>query len=716
LYVKGSVDSVLNFQNIIMAVTSYDIKMNLDQVRNIGIIAHIDAGKTTTTERLLFFTGQKHKIGEVHDGATTTDFMVQERERGITIMSAAVTCFWTFQGKKNRINIIDTPGHVDFTAEVERSLRVLDGAVVLFDGKMGVEPQSETVWRQANKYGVPRICFANKLNLVGGDIKMTYESIKERLSSKAVLLWLPIGRETSLRGAVDLIDMKAYTYDAVESLVLKESEIPAEMLEEAKKYRQILVERLVEQDNKLVEKYFAGEELTADELRMALRKGTLSGELFPVLGGDSRTAIVTKLLDYVVNCLPSPLDKGDIIGHNPDNQEEQVIRKPLDTEKFSALVFKIANDEHIGALYYFRMYSGRLTQGSYIYNSSKGVRERVSRLVLMHADDREEVQELRAGDIGAIIGLKDSITGDTLCDESAPILLEKINFSEPVVSQAIEPATKSDQEKLGLALARLIKEDPTFKVQTNVETGQTIISGMGELHLDIMVDRLKREFSVQVNVGKPQVAYRETIKQVREQEGKYIKQSGGKGQYGHCWLRVEPNPTKGYEFVNEIKGGTIPKEFIPSIEKGVREALTAGVLAGFPVVDIKVAVYDGSYHDVDSSDAAFKVAGSMAFKEGCRNASPVLLEPIMSVEVTVPEKFVGDATASLSSKRGIIQQQETKAGMYIINAKVPLAELFGYTTQIRSITSGRGSASMEPSHYSEVPKSAADAVVAGQKK
>jgi elongation factor G len=632
-------------------------------------------------------------------------------------MSAAVTCFWELKNKKFRINIIDTPGHVDFTVEVERSLRVLDGAVVLFDGKMGVEPQSETVWRQANKYKVPRICFANKLNLVGGDIKMTYESIKERLSSKAVLVWLPIGRETSLKGIVDLIEMKAYTYDSVESLKLQEVEIPADMMEDVKKYRAILVEKVVEQDNKLVEKYFAGEEITADELKAALRKGTLAMEIFPVLGGDSRTAIVTKLLDYVVNCLPSPIDKGDIIGTSPDNAEEEVIRKPLDTEKFSALVFKIANDEHIGALYYFRIYSGKLTQGSYVYNSSKGVRERVSRLVLMHADEREEVQELRAGDIGAIIGLKDSVTGDTLCDESAPIMLEKINFSEPVVSQAIEPATKSDQERLGLALARLLKEDPTFRVASNVETGQTIISGMGELHLDIMVDRLKREFNVQVNVGKPQVAYRETIKKVREQEGRYIKQSGGKGQYGHCWLRVEPNEVgKGYEFINEIKGGTIPKEFIPSIEKGVREALTAGVLAGFPVVDIKIAVYDGSYHDVDSSDAAFKIAGSMAFKDACRNADPVLLEPIMTVEVTVPEKFVGDATASLTSKRGIIQQQETKVGIYIIHAKVPLAELFGYTTQLRSLTSGRGSASIEPSHYNEVPRSVAEAVVAGQKK
>jgi len=677
--------------------------MPMDQIRNIGIIAHIDAGKTTTTERLLYFTGQKHKIGEVHDGEATTDFMAQERERGITIMSAAVTCFWDINGKKYRINIIDTPGHVDFTAEVERSLRVLDGAVVLFDGKMGVEPQSETVWRQANKYGVPRICFANKLNLVGGDFLMTLSTIKDRLSPKAVALTLPIGRETSLRGIVDLIEMKAYTYNSIEDKELTIEEIPADMVEMANKYRSELVERAVEQDDVLMEKYLGGEEITKEELIGAIRKGTLSANLFPCSGGDSRSPVARRLLDFITMFLPSPVDVGDIKGHDVKTDEE-IIRKPSDTEPFSSLVFKLVNDPHIGNLSYFRIYSGKVESGSYVYNSTQKIKERISRLVLMHADQREEVSELRAGDIGAIVGLKDSTTGDTLCDEANQIILEKITFAEPVVSEAIEPATKADQEKMGLALARLIKEDPTFKVTSNTETGQTIIWGMGELHLDIMVDRLKREFNVQANVGRPMVAYRETIKGVREEEGRYVKQSGGKGQYGHCWLRLEPNPGKGFEFVNEVKGGTVPKEFIPSIEKGVKEAMSAGVLAGYPVVDIKVAVYDGSYHEVDSSDAAFKVAGSMAFKEGCRNASPVIMEPVMSVEVTTPEQFVGEITGSLSSKRGIIQKQETKNNLFVVSAKVPLSELFGYTTQIRSLTSGRGTVNMEFSHYSEVPR------------
>ena len=686
-----------------IASSTYNVKMPMDQIRNIGIIAHIDAGKTTTTERLLYFTGQKHKIGEVHDGEATTDFMAQERERGITIMSAAVTCFWDIDGKKYRINIIDTPGHVDFTAEVERSLRVLDGAVVLFDGKMGVEPQSETVWRQANKYGVPRICFANKLNLVGGDFLMTLSTIKDRLSPKAVALTLPIGRETSLRGIVDLIEMRAYTYNSIEDKDLVVEDIPADMLEMANKYRSELVERAVEQDDVLMEKYLGGEEITKEELIGAIRKGTLSANLFPCSGGDSRSPVARRLLDFITMFLPSPIDVGDIKGHDVKTDEE-IIRKPSDTEPFSSLVFKLVNDPHIGNLSYFRIYSGKVESGSYVYNSTQKIKERISRLVLMHADQREEVSELRAGDIGAIVGLKDSTTGDTLCDEANQIILEKITFAEPVVSEAIEPATKADQEKMGLALARLIKEDPTFKVTSNTETGQTIIWGMGELHLDIMVDRLKREFNVQANVGRPMVAYRETIKGVREEEGRYVKQSGGKGQYGHCWLRLEPNPGKGFEFVNEVKGGTVPKEFIPSIEKGVKEAMSAGVLAGYPVVDIKVAVYDGSYHEVDSSDAAFKVAGSMAFKEGCRNASPVIMEPVMSVEVTTPEQFVGEITGSLSSKRGIIQKQETKNNLFVVSAKVPLSELFGYTTQIRSLTSGRGTVNMEFSHYSEVPR------------
>lgn len=697
-----------------MASQTYNVKFDLDKIRNIGIIAHIDAGKTTTTERLLFFTGQKHKIGEVHDGAATTDFMAQERERGITIMSAAVTCFWKLNGVEHRINIIDTPGHVDFTAEVERSLRVLDGAVVIFDGKMGVEPQSETVWRQANKYGVPRMCFVNKLNLLGGDFYMTLESIKERLSPKALAITLPIGKETTLRGFVDLLDMKAYKYAEVDSTELKAEEIPADLAEKAKEFRHKLVERIAEQDDKLMEKYFAGEELTIEELRMGLRKGTLSGEIFPVMGGDSRTVIVDKLLDYIVICLPSPKDLPPVKGHHPKTDEE-IERAVDENAPFSALVFKIVTDPHIGTLSYFRIYSGKITAGSYVYNSTRDLRERVGRLVLMHAAEREEVPELRVGDIGAIVGLKDSLTGDTLCIDDKPIILEKINFAEPVVSQAIEPLSKSDQEKMGMALARLAKEDPTFLVTSNVETGQTIISGMGELHLEIMVDRLKREFGAEVKVGQPQVAYRETIKAVAKMEGKYIKQSGGKGQYGHCWLRVEPNEKgKGIEFINEIKGGAIPKEFIAPIEKGVKEASQAGVVAGYPAVDIKVAVYDGSYHDVDSSEAAFKIAGSMAFREACKIASPVLLEPIMDVEVTVPAQFVGDVTGSLSSKRGQILKTEVKGNLHIISALVPLAELFGYTTELRSITSGRGSASVEPAHYAEVPRNVAEAV-AGSK-
>lgn len=696
-----------------MAAISYDVDFPLDKLRNIGIIAHIDAGKTTTTERLLFFTGQIHKIGEVHDGEAVTDFMEQEKERGITIMSAAVTCFWKYSGEDYRINIIDTPGHVDFTAEVERSLRVLDGACVIFDGKMGVEPQSETVWRQADKYGVPRICFVNKLNLLGGDFDMSVASIKERLSEKAVVLIMPIGREHELRGFVDLIDMKAYTYDSVEALELNEEEIPEELKDKAQELRAELVERLVEQDDGLMEKYLNGEEISRDELLLGLRKGTISRNIFPVLGGDSRTAIAKRLLDYIVNCLPSPLDIPAIKGVDPKTEEE-ITRKPSDDEPFSALVFKIVNDPHVGNLSYFRVYSGIVEAGSYVYNSTKGIKERVGRLVMMHADQREEVSQLSTGDIGAIVGLKDSVTGDTLCDEKHKVILEQINFAEPVISQAIEPKTKSDEEKMSLALARLVKEDPTFRVSSNHETGQTIISGMGELHLEIIVDRMKREFSVESNVGKPQVAYRETITNVVEQEGRYVKQSGGKGQYGHCYLRLEPNEDAGFEFVNEIKGGSIPKEYIPSIEKGVKEAMQAGVVAGYPVVDVKVAVYDGSYHEVDSSEAAFKVAGSMAFRAGTKKAGPVLLEPIMDVEVTAPEEFVGDITGSLSSKRGEIGQTEVKGKLHIIKAKVPLAELFGYTTELRSITSGRGNANVEPSHYAQVPKSIAEEISSGK--
>lgn len=695
---------------------TYDVKMALEQIRNIGIIAHIDAGKTTTTERLLYFTGQIHKIGEVHDGAATTDFMEQERERGITIQSAAVTCFWDMDGKRYRINIIDTPGHVDFTAEVERSLRVLDGAVVIFDGRKGVEPQSETVWRQASKYKVPRICFMNKINLIGGDFEKSFGTIKSRLSNKAVAVTLPIGRESELHGHVDLVEMKAYTYTSVDSEELTEIEIPEELKAKADQYRAILVETLVELDDALMEKYFEGREITTEELKAALRKGTLESKIFPVLGGDSRSPMAKILLNYITLCLPSPLDVPPVQGDHPKTGEE-IERKPDEAEPFAGLVFKIVNDPHIGNLSYFRVYSGTIKSGTYVLNTTKGIRERVGRLVLMHADEREEVDALRAGDIGAIVGLRESVTGDTICEEGHPIILEQITFAEPVVSQAIEPATKSDEEKMSESLARLVKEDPTFKVETNHETGQTIISGMGELHLEIMVDRMKREFGVVANVGKPQVAYRETVKGVCEQaEGRYVKQSGGKGQYGHCWLKIEPNEQgKGFEFIDAIKGGAIPREYIPAVQKGVEDALKAGVVAGYPVVDIRVTLFDGSYHEVDSSEAAFKVAASMAFKEGCKRANPVLLEPVMDVAVEVPQEYMGDITGSLSSKRGQIQGSEDIGnGITVINALVPLSELFGYTSELRSLTSGRGSANIEPSHYAEVPRNIAEEIGGGK--
>ncbi len=695
-----------------MATTiSYDVQFDFDRIRNIGIIAHIDAGKTTTTERLLYFTGQKHKIGEVHEGESTTDFMEQEKERGITIMSAAVTCFWKYKGIENRINIIDTPGHVDFTAEVERSLRVLDGASVIFDGKKGVEPQSETVWRQATKYNVPRICFVNKLNLLGGDFIMTLGSIRERLTPNAYPLWLPIGRETALCGFVDLLKEKSYTYKTIDDMELIEGDVPEDMKDDVAKYREQLIEKIAEQDDDLMTKYLDGGELTYEEMLVALRKGVLSGNIYPVMGGDSRTAVVVKLLDMVIQCLPSPVDVDAVKGIDPKTEEE-IERKTNVEQPFSALLFKIVNDPHIGNLSYVRIYSGQLESGSYVYNSTKGIKERVGRLLLMHADQREEAKSLRAGDIGAVVGLKDSVTGDTLCDQSKPIILEQIQFSEPVVSQAIEPATKSDEEKLSLALARLMKEDPTFKVDSNVETAQTVISGMGELHLEILIDRLKREFGVEANVGVPQVAYKETVKREVESEGRYVKQSGGRGQYGHCYLRIRPNERgEGFEFINSVKGGSIPREYIPAIEKGVKEVLMSGVVAGYPVVDLVAEVYDGTYHEVDSSEAAFKVAASMAFKDGCRSADPVLLEPIMSVEVTVPEKFVGDVTGSLSSKRGLIKQTETRGDLHVISADVPLAELFGYTTQLRSITSGRGNATMQMSHYAEVPRNIVEEIV-----
>lgn len=695
-----------------MEKNTYNVKMPLDKVRNIGIIAHIDAGKTTTTERLLYFTGQVHKIGEVHEGAATTDFMEQEQERGITIMSAAVTCFWDYADARYRINIIDTPGHVDFTAEVERSLRILDGAVVIFDGRKGVEPQSETVWRQANKYNVPRICFMNKINLIGGDFEKSFSTIRERLSKKAIAITLPLGKEQQLHGYVDLIKLKAYRYEGENTPDLIEADIPEDMQDIVKKYREELVEVLAEQEDELMEKFFAGEQLTEEELYSALRKGTLSMSIFPVLGGDSRTAMSKTLLDYITICLPSPLERPAVKGVNPKTGEA-LTREPSEEEPFSSLVFKIVNDPHVGTLSYFRVYSGQIQAGTYVLNSTKDEKERVSRLILMHADEREEVETLRVGDIGAIVGLKNSTTGDTLCDENSPIILEKISFAEAVVSQAIEPATKSDEEKMAQALERLVREDPIFHVTTNQETNQTIIHGMGELHLEIMVDRMKREFGVVANVGKPQVAYRETIKKVVEQaEGRYVKQSGGRGQYGHCWLRLEPNETgKGFEFINEIKGGAIPREYIPAIQKGVEETMKTGLLAGYPIVDVKVAVYDGSYHDVDSSESAFKIAASMAFKEGFKKGDPILLEPVMKVDVETPDTYMGDVTGSLSSKRGQIMGTETIGnGISRIRSLVPLSELFGYTNELRSITSGRGSASIEPSHYAEVPKNIAEEI------
>lgn len=693
-----------------------NVKFDLDKIRNIGIIAHIDAGKTTTTESVLYHTGRTHKIGLIDDGQTQMDWMDQEKERGITIQSAATTCFWELDDVRYRINIIDTPGHVDFTAEVERSLRVLDGAVVIFDGKMGVEPQSETVWRQADKYRVPRICFINKLNLVGGDFEMSFDSIKERLSPKAAAVHLPIGFEKNLQGVIDLVEMKAYRYDPEYNPhdpkpdQLEEIEVPDDMKEKAEKARVELMEAIAEYDDTFMEKYLEGKDISVDEVWSVLRKATLSGEFFPVSGGDTRKGnIVPRILDLVIRLLPTPQDVEAVEGMDPKDLEKKVVRRVSDDDPFCALVFKIATDPHIGNLAYARVYSGVLDAGSYVLNSAKGDKERIARLVLMHANQREEVESVRTGDIVALVGLKSTSTGDTLCDLSSPVLLENIDFPDPVVNVAIEPKTKADQEKMGLALNRLADEDPTFRISVNEETGQTIISGMGELHLEVLVERMRREFSVDATVGQPQVAYKETIQQTVESEGKYVHQSGGRGQYGHCRLRLEPlEPGLGFEFVNEVRGGAIPREFIPAIEKGVREALLAGVLAGYPVVDIKVAVYDGSYHDVDSSEAAFKIAGAQAFKEGCRNAQPVLLEPVMDVEVVTPENYVGDVTGFLSGKRGKIESTEIRGRLHAILAKVPLGELFGFTNQLRSMTSGRGIPNVEFSHYAKVPANIAE--------
>lgn len=687
-------------------------KTAMKNMRNIGIIAHIDAGKTTTTEGILYRTGIKHKIGAVHEGGTTTDWMDQERERGITIVSAAVTCYW----KGHQINIIDTPGHIDFTVEVERSLRVLDGAVVVFDGKMGVESQSETVWRQADKYKVPRLCFINKINQTGGDFYMSLESIHNRLNKRAFPIHLPIGFEQSINGIVDLVSLKAYTYKEFTDHELVEGEIPADMQDKVKKYRSLLIENAVAEDEAMLEKYFeVGEEgLTEADIKQAIRSATLSGNFFAVTGGDGRGVIVEKVLDLVNDYLPSPLDVSSTWGVNPKNNEE-VERKPLETEPFAALAFKIATDPFVGKLAYFRVYSGKVESGSYIYNSSTGNKERVGRIVRMQADKREDVNAVYAGDIAAIVGIKNTTTGHTLCDQANPIVLESIDFPEPPVSIAIEPATKSDQEKMSLALQRLAEEDPTFRVKVDHETGQTIISGMGELHLEILVDRMKREFKVEANIGAPQVAYRETIrKDGVEMQGKYIKQSGGRGQYGDVHIRVSQNESgKGFEFINSIKGGVIPSEYINPIKNGIIEAMANGVLAGYPVVDMKAELYYGSYHDVDSNEMAFKIAGSMALRDAVRAANPVLLEPIMKVVVVVPEEYMGDVIGSLNAKRGRIESMEDlQAGIKEITAFVPLGEMFGYTTSLRSMTKGRASSSMELDHYADVPGHVTEALIA----
>ena len=691
-----------------MAETNVPLK----NFRNIGIIAHIDAGKTTTTEGILYRTGLTHKIGVVRgegDGATT-DWMAQEKERGITITSAAVTCFW----KDHKINIIDTPGHIDFTAEVERSLRVLDGAVTVFDGKMGVEAQSETVWRQADKYGVPRICFVNKINQTGGDFYKSLESIHNRLSKQAFPVHLPIGFEKTIHGVVDLIDMKAYTYDDYTDHELKVGEIPADMLEKAKNARSLLVENAVEADDELMMKFLdQGEEaITVDELKMALRKRVLAGDFYLVTGGDGRGVIVEKLLDLMVDFLPSPLDVDEIWGKNPKTGDE-VSRKPSDKEPLSALAFKIAADPFVGKLIFVRVYSGVLTSGSYVLNTTTGEKERIGRIVRMFADKREEISKVEAGDIAAVVGLKSTATGNTLSDVAHPIALESIEFPEPPVSIAVEPKSKADQEKMALALQRLAEEDPTFRIHTDEETGQTIMSGMGELHLDILIDRMKREFKVEANIGEPQVAFRESIKGRAEVQGKHAKQSGGRGQYGDVWVRFEPNETgKGFEFVDEIKGGVVPQEYRPAVMKGIKETLEGGVIAGYPVVDVKATLYDGSYHDVDSSELAFSLAGSLAAREGIKQATPILLEPVMKVEVTTPEEFMGDIIGDLNSRRGRIDAMEDlMGGAKLIKAFVPLANMFGYTSDIRSMSQGRAASTMELAQYEEVPPNVAQEII-----
>ena len=682
----------------------------LDKTRNIGIMAHIDAGKTTTTERILYYTGVTYKIGEVHDGTAVMDWMPQEQERGITITSAATTCFWN----DCRVNIIDTPGHVDFTIEVERSLRVLDGAVAVFDAVAGVEPQSETVWRQADKYGVPRIAFMNKMDRVGADFFMAVNSMVDKLGARPVLVQIPMGKEDGFRGPIDLVSMRAFYYDN-ESLGAKyiEDEIPSEYIAEARQSREQLIESIADVDEGIMNKYVAGEEVTPEEVRRALRKGTLHMKITPVICGSAfKNKGVQLLLDAIVDYLPSPLDVPAIKGKKPSDGMETE-RRASDDEPFSALAFKIMTDPYVGQLAFVRVYSGVLNAGSYTYNSTKDAKERIGRLLRMHANKREEIKEVRAGDIAAIVGLKNTLTGDTLCSESEPIVLEAIEFPEPVISVAIEPKTKTDQERLSLSLAKLGQEDPSFQVSFNEETGQTIISGMGELHLEIIVDRLLREFKVGANVGKPQVAYKESIKKSAKIEGKFVRQSGGRGQFGHVWLTLDPlERGAGFEFVNKVVGGAIPKEYIPAVQKGVKEAMDGGVLIGYPVVDTRVTLFDGSYHEVDSSEMAFKIAGSMAFKDGAKKAQLLLLEPIMNVEVVTPEEYMGDVIGDLNSRRGKIQSMEKRGSSQVIKAMVPLAEMFGYSTDLRSKTQGRATYTMQFSNYEEVPKNIMDGIVA----
>ncbi len=690
-------------------------KTPIEKLRNIGIIAHIDAGKTTTTERVLYYTGMSHKIGEVHDGDATMDWMEQEQERGITITSAATTTFW----KEHQINIIDTPGHVDFTVEVERSMRVLDGGVVVFDGKEGVEPQSETVWRQADKYRVPRICFINKIDKDGADFDRALESIHTRLTPHAVAAQLPIGERGDFEGMIDLITMKKLTFEGKMGESVVESECPAELKEKAEQWREKLVEKAAEQDDNLMEKYLGGEEFTNEELKAAIKKGVIENTMIPVFVGTAlQNKGVQPVLDAVVDYLPAPNEIPAIVGTDPKDPEKEITRKASDDEPFASLAFKVATDPFVGQLVFFRIYSGSLKSGSYVYNTASGKKERVGRILRMHSNDREEVEELYAGEIGALVGLKNTKTGDTLCDVDHQVVLESIEFPDPVISIAVEPKTKADQEKMAVALSKLAEEDPSFQVRTDEEVGQTIISGMGELHLDIIVDRLKREFNVEASVGQPQVSYRETITQEAEGEGKFVKQSGGRGQYGHAWVRITPQEQgKGFEFEDEIKGGVIPQEYIKPTRQGIEEAMDNGVIAGYPMVDIKVALYDGSYHDVDSSESAFKVAGSMAFKAAVKNAKPILLEPIMSVQVTTPEEFMGDVVGDINSKRGIIKEMNDRGeGMAVIkeiDAEIPLASMFGYATQLRSMSQGRANYAMEFSHYAEVPKNVADEIIGG---